>query len=253
MRDDGVDLEIIEKEFKKGLPAFFYTTPNFQNPTGVTTSQEHREKLIALFERYRVPIIEDAYEEEMKYFGKVPLPIKSMDINQIVIYIGSFSKILFPGIRLGWIVADIDCIKRLTILKRFSDLSTSLPEQAALAEFCKGGNYELHIKRIHKIYRKRMMFAVQNLQNKIKNKNASWIEPNGGFTIWMTLANTNVTYSEIDKILHEHKIRVALGKDFFPHPEKNIFLRLSIATLNENEIVEGIDRLSKALEVIYKK
>jgi len=93
MKKDGADLSIIEKEFAKGLPIFFYTMPNFHNPTGVTTYQEHREKLIALFEKYNVPIIEDAFEEEMKYFGKVPLPIKSMDINQIVIYVGSFSKI----------------------------------------------------------------------------------------------------------------------------------------------------------------
>ena len=122
----------------------------------------------------------------MKYFGKVSLPIKSMDINQIVIYVGSFSKILFPGIRLGWIAAGKECINRLSTLKRFSDLSTSLPVQAALADFCERGLYELHVKKIHKIYRKRMMLASQTMKNKIKNKNVSWIEPNGGFTIWLS-------------------------------------------------------------------
>jgi len=251
MLDDGVDLDKIEREFKNGLPVFFYTMPNFHNPTGITTNQEHREKLIALCEKYKVPIVEDAFEEEMKYFGKVSLPIKSMDINNIVIYVGSFSKILFPGIRLGWIAADIECIKRLTLLKRFSDISTALPEQAALADFCLKGNYELHIKRIHKIYRKRMILAVQTMENLIANKNITWIAPNGGFTIWMTLNNVNTEYEEINRVFLSHKIRAALGKDFFPSNEKRKYLRLAIASLNEKEIVEGIERLSAALKQIY--
>ncbi|MFH1195583.1 MAG: PLP-dependent aminotransferase family protein [bacterium] len=256
MTNDGVDLSIIEREFKKGLPAFFYTMPNFHNPTGITSSQDHREKLIAIFEKYMVPIIEDAYEEEMKYFGKVPLPIKSMDINNIVIYIGSFSKILFPGIRLGWIAANQGCIDRLTTLKRFSDLGSALPEQAALAEFCQKGYYELHIKRIHKIYRKRMMVAMQALKNMSKNKNifknVYWIEPNGGFTIWISLSCTKLSYEDLNKIFLSYKIRLALGKDFYPQPDNKRYFRLAIASLDENEIVEGINRLSKAIKYIYE-
>jgi DNA-binding transcriptional MocR family regulator len=225
--------------------------PNFHNPTGITTSQEHREKLIALFEKYKVPIIEDAFEEEMKYFGKVSLPIKSMDINNIVIYVGSFSKILFPGIRLGWIAADIECINRLATLKRFSDISTALPEQAALADFCLKGYYELHIKKIHKIYRKRMILAVQTMENMITNKEITWVAPNGGFTIWMTLNNLKSGYEEINNIFLSHRIRAALGKDFFYGSEKCKYIRLAIASLNEKEIVEGIGRLSSALTQIY--
>jgi DNA-binding transcriptional MocR family regulator len=253
MREDGVDLKIIEQELKKGKPIFFYTMPNFHNPTGITTSQKHRENLLALFESYGVPIIEDAFEEEMKYFGKVPLPIKSMDNNRIVIYVGSFSKILFPGIRLGWITADNEIIKRLASIKRFSDLTSALPEQAALAEFCAQGYYELQIKKIHKIYRKRMAAAVNVLSQRIQNKNVTWNQPNGGFTIWITLDNCHKNYSEVNNILLDSNVRFALGKDFFPHNEKNIFLRLSIASLNEDEITEGINRFAKSLNRIYEK
>jgi DNA-binding transcriptional MocR family regulator len=251
MREYGVDLDYIEYELKKELPIFFYTIPNFHNPTGATTTQEHREKLISIFEKRGVPIIEDAYEEEMKYFGKVPLPIKAMDFNQIVMYIGSFSKILFPGIRLGWIAGDKKCINRLATLKRFSDISSSLPEQAALADFCNQGYYELHIKRIHKIYRKRMILAVQTLEEKIKNKNVTWIEPNGGFTIWLTMKNINMDYEELNRIFQFYHIKVAFGKDFFPYSEKDKHLRLAIASLNEQEIVDGIQRFSAAIDQIY--
>ena len=251
MKKDGVDLSTIEKEFAKGLPVFFYTMPNFHNPTGITTDQTHREKLIALFEKFKVPIIEDAYEEEMKYFGKVPLPIKSMDINQIVIYIGSFSKILFPGIRLGWISANDEIITRLAMLKRFGDISSTLPAQAALADFCQKGHYEIHIKRIHKVYRRRMLLAMQQLDKHIKNKNISWIEPNGGYTIWFTFKNTKKSYYEIDRIFHKNKVRLALGKDFYPDNEPDQHFRIAIASLNDDEIVEGIKRLSGAINEIY--
>ena len=253
VKENGVDLEVIEKEFGKGLPLFFYTMPNFHNPTGITTDQEHREKLIALFEKHGVPVIEDAYEEEMKYFGKVPLPIKSMDTNRVVIYIGSFSKILFPGIRLGWIAADKECVNRLTTLKRFSDLSSPLPEQAALADFCRGGNYEIHIKRIHKIYRKRMMLAVQTMKEKIVNGDVRMIEPDGGFTIWVSMSNTGKTYEELNGLFLSNKVRVALGKDFLPPRDGRKYFRLAIASLDEKEIVEGIDRIAKTIKKIYKK
>ncbi len=252
MAEDGIDLGAIEREFKKGLPIFLYTMPNFQNPTGITSTQCHRERLIALFEKYRIPIIEDAFEEEMKYFGKVPMPIKSMDISRIVIYVGSFSKVLFPGIRLGWIAADKECINRLSILKRFSDISTSLPEQAALADFCKHGAYEHHIKRIHKIFRKRMLLAVQSLQEKIKHKNVTWIEPNGGYTIWLKVKDTKLSYTELNSVFHSHGIRLAAGKDFFLHPQKEKYFRLAIASLDEAEIEEGINRLAKSFYRIFK-
>ena len=96
-----------------------------------------------------------------------------------------------------------------------------------------------------------MILASQTMKNQIKNKNVSWIEPNGGFTIWLSLKNIKLGYEELNKIFLSHKIRLALGKDFFPHPEKSKHFRISIASLNEKEIVEGIERLSKAIKQIY--
>ncbi|MFC2103335.1 aminotransferase class I/II-fold pyridoxal phosphate-dependent enzyme, partial [Bacteroidota bacterium] len=156
-------------------------------------------------------------------------------------------------IRLGWIAANKECINRLATLKRFSDITSALPEQAALADFCSQGHYEIHIKRIHKIYRKRMLLAVQTLEKKIKNKNVNWIEPNGGFTIWMSMNNTKLSYDEINNIFYKNKIRLATGRDFFPNPVKDKYFRLAIASLDEEEILEGIERLSDAVSEIYKR
>ena len=97
-----------------------------------------------------------------------------------------------------------------------------------------------------------MILASQTLKNKIRNKNVTWIEPNGGFTIWLSMQNIKQGYEELNKIFLSHKIRLALGKDFFPHQEKKKYFRLSIASLDEKEIVEGIERLSKAIKQIYK-
>jgi DNA-binding transcriptional MocR family regulator len=254
MKRSGVDLFYLEEKLKNEKYSFFYTMPNFQNPTGITTSQSHREKLLALCEKFSVPIIEDAYEEEMKYFGKVSMPIKSMDSKQIVIYVGSFSKILFPGIRLGWVAADKECIARLVNLKRFGDISSAMPEQAALANFCMNGEYELHIKKLHKIYRARMSLAIKTLKTITKSfKNIVWQEPNGGFTIWIELKKIKKSYEEIDTILKSFRIRVALGQDFYVEPVREIYLRLAIASLDDVEIVNGLKQLEKAISKIYSK
>ena len=160
MREHGMDLGYLEKVLATKKVSFVYTMPNFQNPTGITTIHEHRERLLALCSRAQVPIVEDGFEEDMKYYGKVDLPVKSIDHENLVIYIGTFSKALFPGLRVGWITADADCIRRLLAIKRFSDLGSGSFVQAVLHTFCQFGYYEIHLRRLHRIYRKRMDAAL---------------------------------------------------------------------------------------------
>jgi len=96
-----------------------------------------------------------------------------------------------------------------------------------------------------------MLLAVQTLEKKIKNKNVNWIQPNGGFTIWMSMNHTNLSYDEINEIFYKNKIRLATGRDFFPNPVKNKYFRLAIASLDEEEILEGIKRLANAIREIF--
>lgn len=250
MDETGMNLDRLEAELKKEKPAFLYTMPNFQNPTGVTTSQVHREKILSICEEYEVPLVEDAFEEEMKYFGKVPLPIKSMDKNQIVLYLGTFSKVLFPGIRMGFIAANRECIQRLAALKRFSDLSSSTVIQAALAEFCWQGSYDIHIKRIHRIYRKRMQKALDGLRTHVVRKKITWTEPTGGYLIWLRMENIREDEEGMERLFLENGIRVSPGDVFFPVEKSQKYYRLSISTLNEQEIEEGTRRLGKVISQI---
>lgn len=254
LTENGPDLEVVKRKMETSRPSFFYTIPNFHNPTGITSSQTNREELLTLCEHHGVPLVEDAFEEEMKYFGKVPLSIKSMDTRQVVIYLGTFSKVLFPGIRVGWIAADRECIRRLTAIKKYSDLASNLLVQAALHEFCGTGYYELHLKRIHRIYRKRLQITLKALRTHLDFKGASWIEPTGGFLVWLTLENTGMEEAELARVFLSHGVSVAPGSIFFEDREKitHRCFRLSISALNESEIEEGIKRLGQALSSIYK-
>ncbi|MBN1755765.1 PLP-dependent aminotransferase family protein [bacterium] len=253
MMESGLCLDTLGGKLKNHRPAFLYTMPNLHNPTGITTSQAHRENLLALCEKHRVPIIEDAFEEEIRYVGKVPLPLKSMDKKHLVIYLGTFSKILFPGLRLGWIAAEDECIKRLLALKKISDLSTNMPIQAAMANFCWKGIYDLHVKRMNRAFRKRMQFALKALRDNLQRSEISWVEPAGGYLLWLQLHKSPVNEREIHRLLARNGVLVTPGKPYFPNNKSPVCFRISISTLNENEINEGILRISQTINKIYDR
>ncbi len=248
---DGMDLSALENAIQKAHPSLIYTMPNFQNPTGFSTSQSHRERLLSMGEKYRIPILEDGFEEEMKYFGKVVLPIKSMDKHHLVIYCGTFSKVIFPGVRIGWIAAERECIERLTAIRRFSEISTSMILQAAMHAFCKNGYYDRHISRMHRIFRKRMQTALNALQQHIPREWAEWTEPSGGYLIWLKLKAFPSRTPDWKSLFDANGVSASRGSDFFFSRASDSYLRLSISTLNEEEIVEGIRRLSRVLQQIY--
>ena len=251
MNENGLNILQLEQVLTTCRPSFIYTIPNFQNPSSITMIPEVRERLLEISERHKIPIVEDAFEEEMKYFGKVPLSIKSMDKNQIVVYMSSFSKVLFPGIRIGWIAADKELIQRAAAMKKITDLTSNSVIQAALYEFCRRGYYDLHIKRMHRIYKKRMQVVLKALKNELSMGQVSWHEPLGGYLIWLKLSGLNISENEIHNIIEKYKIQVSRGSLFFIEKPENHFIRLSISRLNEEQILEGVRRLKNALEEIY--
>jgi DNA-binding transcriptional MocR family regulator len=245
-RNGGMDLNRLQQHMQNHTLSFIYTIPNFQNPTGLTSSQEHRERLLHLCEQYKVPLVEDGFEEELKYSGNVAMPIKSMDKHHVVLYVGTFSKVLFPGLRIGWIAAHEECIQRLTSLKRFSDLTTSMFTQVVLTTFCREGYYDRHLKKMHRVYRKRMRAALDSMKRHL-SEIATWTEPEGGYTIWGCLKKPYRSEKEFKDRLLPHRVLVSPGHYYFSGKAPNRYFRLSIAELNEDEIREGIARLGKAL------
>ena len=243
----GMDLDVLEHHLKKGDMAFVYTIPNFHNPTGITTPQSHREQLIQLCETYHVPLLEDGFEEEMKYMGKQIMPIKSMDTKGIVIYLGTFSKILFPGLRIGWIAAPKACINLLESLKHARHIADDHLKQAALVHFCQQGQFEKHIKRMHRIYRKRMQIALKTLRDQLINEHIRYTKPLGGYTIWFTINRSNLDEEQVFLYLQKNKILVSPGSHYYSGDHQDLSFRISIAQRNESEVQNGISALCSAL------
>jgi GntR family transcriptional regulator/MocR family aminotransferase len=251
MTPRGMDLEALDAMAAQDPPALVYTIPNFHNPTGITTDQGHRERLLAICESYRIPLVEDGFEEEMKYFGKAVLPIKSMDQRGVVVYLGTFSKILFPGLRIGWIAADPGCIERLAPIQKALILSGNLLDQAALYRFCRLGEYDLHVNRMHRIYRRRMQTALKALKATFgSDRRIRWTEPCGGYTIWLRLEGLSQSEPEVLGVLRRHGVMLLPGSFHFHGAAQGVYFRLSIAHLDEATITEGIRRLALGLDAL---
>lgn len=246
MRHDGMDLDALETALRRGSPKLVYTIPNFHNPTGITTDQAHRERLLGLCERHRVPLVEDGFEEEMKYFGLAVLPIKSMDERGTVLYLGTFSKVVFPGLRIGWIAAPREAVERLYAIQRVSSLCGNIVAQAVAARFCSSGYYETFLRRIHKVYRGRMQAMLQGLREHLP-KGVEWTEPAGGYTLWIGLPGVTMKEEEICARLLRDGVQVSPGSVFLPRRAAHPHFRLSIACTGEAEIAEGCRRLGRSL------
>ncbi len=247
MREDGLDLDRLERALATRPPRLVYTMPNFQNPTGITTGQAHRERLLALCERRRVPLLEDGFEEEMKYFGQAVLPIKSMDAHGIVLYLGTFSKVVFPGLRLGWIAAPREAVARLAAIQRAASLGGNTLAQAAAARFCSGGDFEAYLKRAHREYRARMQALLRALSQHMPT-GVAWTRPLGGYTLWLTLPLPVAAEAEFCQRLLRDGVRVSPGRAFFARPPAAAHLRLSVSCVAGERIAEGCRRIARALD-----
>ncbi len=248
---DGMDLDVLERAMERERPLLVYTMPNFQNPTGRSASQGNREGLLELCTRHGVPILEDGFEEEMKYFGRVTPPIKAMDRQGLVAYCGSFSKVLFAGVRVGWIVAPKACLEPLLALRHFSEIMPTMIPHAALHEFCERGLYDLHISRMHRIYRKRMQTALRALRQHLDPAWARWEDPKGGYLIWLQLTAPKGRRPDWDTVFEAERVQVSPGNQYSPYRTHGSWIRLSISLLDEDQIEEGVRRLAAALARIH--
>ncbi len=248
MNRQGMDLISLEQTLQHNKTKFIYTMPTFHNPTGITTANDHRNRLLELSKEYKVPIMEDGFDDEMKFFGKVPMSLKTMDVFQTVIYIGTFSKVLFPGLRLGWIVADKKLISLLSNVIKYNYLTLNQPIQAAMAEFIDNGYYDLHLKKVFKAYRKRMKLAIKILKRFFNEPEFYYIEPSGGYHTWIELKNVYIDEKQLNKHFVENGVSVLIGDSCFNKTVKKTCIRISFGQLNEEQIIKGLERVKQTLK-----
>jgi DNA-binding transcriptional MocR family regulator len=164
-----------------------------------------------------------------------------------VLYAGTFSKVLFPGLRLGWLLAPRSCIKALTAFRRIGELGPPPLLQEAMEDFLQKGHYEQHLARLHRRFRRRMDVAQKALRQELDPESTVWEAPNGGYLIWLEVKGCPDGL-DLAAGLRRFGVRVRNGSDFYADPPAGrCFLRISISNLDEAEIVEGMARLGRGL------
>ncbi len=183
---DGLDLGALENILAQHHPKFMYVIPNFHYPTGHCLGSPATRGLMDVLERHQVPFVEDDFCANLRYEGRIEPALKSMDRAGLGIYIGTFSKSLFPGLRIGWVIAPREITEKLVQAKQACDLRSGILVQAAAYEFCRRGMYDRHLKIVREAYRMRRDVALHALEKHFP-EGSRWEKPNGGLSIWVTL------------------------------------------------------------------
>ena len=243
---DGIRIDELEKTLHVG-GKFVYVMPNFQNPTGVTLCLERRKRLIELAAQYQVPLIEDDPYGQLRYEGKHITPLFALD-GQDVIYLSTFSKILSPGLRLGWIIAPPDIIHRLVQAKQGTDLHTSTLIQMVVYEVGHGGFLDRQVRAIRSVYRERRDTMLSAMKKHFP-AGVRWTQPHGGLFLWVTLP-TPLDSAEVLREALKEKVAFVPGASFYPDGSGANTMRLNFSYSKPPIIEEGIRRLGNVLKIM---
>jgi len=244
---DGMDLHALDTLLGRRGARLLYTMPTFHNPTGQTTSLEHRRSLLAIVARHGVAVLEDDFEKDMRVRGRPVPPLRALDGTGQVVYAGTFSKALFPGLRVGWIVGSRRVVEAATALKRATNLTSSTVLQAALAEFCRAGAYDRHLRKMVRELAARLGRAERALGVHLP-KGSTFTRPDGGLTNWVTLPEPIDTLA----LLPEAKragVVYAPGTVFHPDGRRSSSLRLSVGQAGPDALERGIATLGEVARV----
>ncbi len=239
MEDDGVSIEALRAACEANPNAkILYLIPNFQNPTGITTSLEKRKAALALCREYGLVLLEDNPYGDLRFAGEDIPAIKTMDTDGTVLYCGSFSKVLAPGIRVGYLCGNRALLAKLTVGKQTQDVHTNGLAQMAAYRFLTGGNYHAHLKSLPDIYRRKYR-VMRGAIEAYFPKAAKTTEPEGGLFVWCTLPDT-VDGAAFCKEAAEHKVAVVPGAAFLSDPNgKSHAFRMNFSTPTDDAIREG--------------
>jgi GntR family transcriptional regulator/MocR family aminotransferase len=250
MDDQGIRVDLMEDLLRTVHPKLIYTIPSFQNPTGACLSGARRRQMVALAERYNVPILEDEFVGDLRYDGRAQPALKALDPGGYVIYTGTFSKMLMPGLRVGYLVANGPVYDRLLAWKHITDLATSNLMQRALEAYITVGRYEAHLHRARRTYRIRRDSMIAALSRYLP-PGASWSTPQGGLFLWLRLPE-GLTIQSLYPVALEQKVDFTPGSLFYPEEKTYDHIRLNFVVHNPEVTEEGIRRLGIAMEKCMK-
>lgn len=246
MKSDGIDTGELENAISQNPVKLAYIIPSYHNPTGIVMSPEKRIEVYKILQRYEIPLIEDGFNEELRFTGSHIAPIAALEgSGNNVIYTGSFSKIFCPGIRIGWILADAELISYLESIKRAENIHSSVLDQAILYEYLKGGNFEKYINKVRKIYREKYDWALKCAKEYIPCRK---ILGTGGLHIFIELDNIN-SRKLLDKCIKKDVIFTP-GDIFYVDGSGQNTMRLGFSRVSFEDIEKGFRIIGDAAKEI---
>jgi len=250
--DEGMVVEEVEHAYEKVLadsgrpPSFIYVLPNFHNPAGTTLPLKRRERLAEIATRLDLPIVEDDPYGQLRYEGEDLPPICTF-VPERTMYLGTFSKTLAPGLRLGWIVCPEVLMQRFVTAKQGADLHTGTFAQHVTNDICQRGFLKPHVQRLRRVYKERRDTMLEALAE-FWPEGCSWTQPQGGLFLWARVPESINTTDFLQQALEE-KVAYVPGVSFYPNEDGGFdAMRLNFSYCAPDEIVEGIRRLGIALK-----
>ena len=249
MDEFGIRTDILEtmlaerKHSGLAMPRFLYTIPSFHNPTGITMSYDRRRRLIVLAAEYDFLIVEDDAYGELS-FSEKPVPLKAMDSDERVLHVGSISKIVAPGMRIGWIAGPETLITAISWFKKDLDHPFA---HAAIAAYLQNIDFEERIELLRDTYRSKRDTMVQALEQYMPEW-VTWHVPNGGFFVWLHISQVDT--AKLLKQALSRGVSYIPGKYFYVNQQNGLeFLRLSFSYVESEQMIEGVQKLGKLLSV----
>ncbi len=248
---DGMRTDLLENLLARRRPKFIYTLPTFQNPSGAVLSLERRRRLLELAYRYQVPVIEDDPYSDLRYEGDAVPSLKALDRHGYVIYLSSFSKILFPGLRLGWIAAPRTVVRQLALTKQSVDLHSNTPGQWMVERFISEGLFARHLDAVRKEYALRRDAMTGALETEAPEE-FTWHRPEGGLYVWCDFPESVSQSALLQKAAEEHVAFLPGASSFVDEPTRN-HVRLNFTYCEPAAIREGVSRLMRAYRAVAER
>lgn len=246
MRTDLLQKLLAKLAGKKKKPKFIYVVPDFQNPSGVTMSVERRRTVLELAYKYEIPIVEDSPYRDLRFTGQPVPAIYSLDTENQVIMLRTFSKLLCPGLRLAWITASVKWIDQMVVAKQSMDLCSPSFTQLIVAEYLRRGLLPPQIESIRKLYAKKRDAMLAALK-KYMPKGVKWTEPEGGLFLWVKLPKKMSATDLFPKAI-QNKVAYVIGSAFHCNGKGHNTMRINFSYPSEQQIDEGIKRLAKMIK-----
>ncbi|MCP4703815.1 MAG: PLP-dependent aminotransferase family protein [candidate division Zixibacteria bacterium] len=245
MDNDGMLTDQLEDQIKKYKPKFIYTVSTFQNPTGITMSMERRKALIDIALKYNVPILEDNPYKDVRFAGEDLPSLRSMG-GDIVISLGTFSKICAPGLRVAWVNAHPDILRTFEKIKQGADMQSNTFTQLMINEFIRSGVIDGHIEKLKVNYGAKCQLMLDEMEKHFSSE-FTWTKPEGGLFLWCELLESMSASALLPKAI-DKKVAYVYGAPFFPDKTGDNTLRLNFSNASHENIIEGIKRLGEVFK-----